>query len=91
MFISIVPLSSTQFIDTDSGESTPLGRAELLKLHGLIFGVAKTAQAIFDSIVVNYQAAMRVAAVAKRRPSAMHSVPYGVRSNDTLPCLHLFE
>jgi hypothetical protein len=70
-----------QFIDTDAGESTPLGRAELLKLHGLIFGVAKTAQAIFDSIVVNYQAAMRVAAVAKRRPSAIHSVPYEVRSH----------
>jgi iron complex transport system substrate-binding protein len=68
-----------QFVDTDAGEASPLGRAELVKLYGLMFGVSKTATAIFDSIVVNYRDAMRIAASAKRRPSVMQGVPYAVR------------
>ena len=43
-------LENRRFMETDSYEGTPLGRAELIKLYGLIFGVAETSESIFSAI-----------------------------------------
>ena len=47
-------LEDIRFMETDSFEKTALGRAELLKLYGIIFGVPDTADSIFSAIDQKY-------------------------------------
>jgi len=43
-------LEALRFLETDAYEKTPLGRAELLKLYGIIFGVSDSADSIFSAV-----------------------------------------
>jgi len=65
-----------RWLDSDPGEATPLGRAELIKLYGIIFGVEDTANGIFDLIESRYQAVREAALHSNKRPSVMVGVPF---------------
>jgi len=43
-------LEALRFSETDSFEQTALGRAELLKLYGIFFGVSDSAESIFSAV-----------------------------------------
>ena len=64
-----------QFIDSDPGESTPLGRAELMKLMALMLGSVETGNALFETIETRYNHAKAIAAKAKHRPTVMVGKP----------------
>mmetsp|Transcript_25943 Transcript_25943/g.61048 ORF Transcript_25943/g.61048 Transcript_25943/m.61048 type:complete len:170 (+) Transcript_25943:237-746(+) len=53
------------FIDSDPGEATPLGRAELMKLMALMVGSVNTGNTLFDSIALRYNDAKVIAAMRK--------------------------
>jgi iron complex transport system substrate-binding protein len=75
-FMEIDPLfRDRQLIDADSGETSPLGRAEHVKLTGLLFGAEDTANALFDLVQLRYSAAMKLAR-SHRKPSVMVGIPW---------------
>ena len=43
-------LESRRLMETDASEKTPLGRAELIKLYGLLFGISESANSVFTAI-----------------------------------------
>lgn len=47
-------LEALRFLETDSYEQTALGRSELLKLYGIIFGVSDSAESIFSAVDQKY-------------------------------------
>lgn len=57
------------FIDSDPGEKTPLGRAELMKLMAILLGSVETGNTLFDSIEQRYGEAKALAEKASYRPS----------------------
>jgi iron complex transport system substrate-binding protein len=73
---NVTTFEARRFIDNDAGETSPLGRAELMKLYGILCGVEDTAVAIFSTIEDDYEEAKRVALQAKRRPSVMLGLPF---------------
>ena len=64
-----------QFIDSDPGEATPLGRAELMKLISLLTGSEATGNALFETIETRYNDAKAIASKAKYRPTVMVGKP----------------
>ena len=79
---SLGPLSSNdlkiearRFLDADPGETTLLGRAELVKLTALLVGSVHTGNSLFDLIELRYMNAKKLAAQAKHRPSVMVGKP----------------
>lgn len=60
-------------IQADWMEQTPLGKAEWIKLYGALFGKEKEAQNQFNTIVKNYNKALKM--LADRKPSS--KVMYG--------------
>ncbi len=61
-------LEALRLIDTDSIETSPLGRAELLLLHGYLYDVPQTANDLFSNIVLGYNRVKTKASVSIRRP-----------------------
>lgn len=68
-------MSARRMIDSDAGETSPLGRAELVKITGILFGAEDTAQALFDLITTRYEIARETAFAAQKRPSVMLGLP----------------
>lgn len=64
-----------QFIDSDPGEETPLGRAELMKLMALLVGSVEAGNNLFDLIELRYNDAKALAMQARHRPSVMVGKP----------------
>lgn len=63
----------------DYMESTPLGRAEWIKLMGALYGRYDRAAEIFDSVAVRYNTLKSIAANEERRPKVIsESVTDGV-------------
>jgi len=59
------------FANGDSSEQTPLGRAEYIKIYGLLFNQLAAAENIFQDIVQGYEDAKTAAFTATRRPSVL--------------------
>lgn len=57
-------------------ESTPLGRAEYVKLFGLLFGIPTQTSEQFRDIVRSYEEAKGLAQTAERRPSVLYGYAY---------------
>lgn len=64
-------LATRRVLDADAGERSPLGRAELIKQVGLLFGAEDTANAVFGDVEANYNRSKERALRARRRPSVM--------------------
>jgi len=64
-----------QFLDSDPGEETPLGRAELMKLTSILVGSESTGNSLFDLIKTRYMRAKEIAMTAKYRPTVMVGKP----------------
>jgi hypothetical protein len=64
-----------QFIDSDPGEATPLGRAELMKLVALLVGSEETGNTLFETIETRYNDAKAIASTAIHRPTVMVGKP----------------
>ena len=64
-----------RFIDSDPGEKTPLGRAELMKLTALIVGSESTGNSLFELIKNRYMRAKEIAMTANYRPTVMVGKP----------------
>ena len=60
-------------IQGDWMEQSPLGKAEWLKLYGTLFGKQKEAKTLFESIVKNYNEALKL--VSNKKPES--TVLYG--------------
>ncbi|KAK4530650.1 hypothetical protein CCYA_CCYA05G1507 [Cyanidiococcus yangmingshanensis] len=58
-------------------EPTPLGRAEYVKLFGLLFGIPDQIKDQFRDIALNYEEAKSVAHSAASRPSVLYGYAYG--------------
>jgi hypothetical protein len=58
-------------------EPTPLGRAEYVKLFGLLFGIPTQTEEQFRDIARSYEEASRVAHAAANRPSVLYGYAYG--------------
>lgn len=65
-------------IQADWMEQSPLGKAEWLKLYAALFGKEKEAKILFDNIVKNYNAALKL--VSSKKPEA--TVLYGSMYQD---------
>lgn len=57
-------------------EETPLGRAEWIKLFGVLFDKDKLADSIFNNIETKYLEAKKIAAKSKNKPSILTGVLY---------------
>lgn len=57
-------------------EETPLGRAEWIKLFGVLFDKNKEAQIIFDQIKTDYQEAVEIAQKAATTPTVLSGVMF---------------
>lgn len=57
-------------------EETPLGRAEWIKLFGVLFDKDQMADSIFSSIEANYLKAIKIAKNAKKIPTIMTGILY---------------
>uniref|UniRef100_A0A7S4AX69 Uncharacterized protein n=1 Tax=Pseudo-nitzschia australis TaxID=44445 RepID=A0A7S4AX69_9STRA len=64
-----------QFIDSDPGEATPLGRSELMKLVALLVGSVETGNTLFETIETRYNDVKTTAAKARKRPTVMVGKP----------------
>lgn len=60
----------------DWTEQNPLGRAEWIKLFGILYGKEKQADSIFKSIENNYLAAKELAAKATLKPTVLSGAIY---------------
>lgn len=61
----------------DYMESTPLGRAEWIRLHALFYGKEAYADSLFEEIVQSYLAVKELAAGVTRRPTVLTDTKYG--------------
>ena len=68
-------VNARRFLDSDPGEDSPLGRAELIKLTALLVGSVETGNSLFDLIEVRYNHAKSLAMQAKSRPTVMVGKP----------------
>lgn len=68
-------VSARRFLDSDPGEATALGRAELIKLTALIAGAEDTGNTVFELIEKRYMRAKERAFSARRRPTVMVGKP----------------
>ncbi len=63
-------------VNADYLENTPLGRAEWIKLFGLLFHKEKEADSVFNQIVANYQRVQDLARGSDKRPSVFCGIDY---------------
>ena len=70
-------------------ESTPLGRAEWLKLFGALYAKEKIADSIFTSIEKDYRSAQKIAKQAKTSPTILSGILF--KSIWNLPAGDSFE
>ncbi len=61
----------------DYMESTPLGRAEWIRLHGLFYGKEAYADSLFCEIEKSYDAVKKLAAGVTDKPTVLTDVKYG--------------
>lgn len=61
----------------DYMESSPLGRAEWVKLYGMLFGVEEKAEKAFKATVAEYSRLKALAHAAKTTPSVLSDRAYG--------------
>jgi iron complex transport system substrate-binding protein len=64
-------------INADFMENTPLGRAEWLKVVGLLCNKSHEADSIFNQIEQNYQQLVLKVGKLKQKPTVFANVPYG--------------
>lgn len=62
---------------TDYMEKTPLGRAEWIRLYGLLTGRRAAADSIFKATHKRYEELKAVAGKAKKRPTVLSDIRYG--------------
>ncbi|MBB1148889.1 ABC transporter substrate-binding protein [Myroides sp. NP-2] len=60
----------------DWTEQNPLGKAEWIKLFGLLYDKEKEASAFFDQIVIDYTAALQLVKAVTKQPTVMSGVMY---------------
>lgn len=75
-YANVSEFEARRFIDSDAGEVLPLGRAELVKLFGLLCGTEDAAVSIFGLIESRYLNAKQAALGTRKRPSVMLGVPF---------------
>ncbi len=63
-------------IQADWMEQSPLGKAEWIKLYGILFGKEKQANAYFNNLVKRYQVAKKLAESAQTRPTVLYGSLY---------------
>lgn len=63
-------------IQGDWMEQSPLGKAEWLKLYGVLFGKEKEAQIIFDKIVKDYNETLQLVATKKPESTVLYGSMY---------------
>jgi len=69
-------MNPRRILDSDAGETSPLGRAELLKLVALLTGAEDAGNTIFSLIAARYYEARKAATKAvRRRPVVMLGLP----------------
>lgn len=61
----------------DYMEPTPLGRAEWMRLYGMLFGCEQRADSLWRVTRDNYQSLVATAATAVARPKILVDMPYG--------------
>lgn len=61
----------------DYMETSPLGRAEWMRLYGRLFGVGQKADSLFFDLERKYQALVALAAGAKERPTVLSDLKTG--------------
>lgn len=61
----------------DYMESTPLGRAEWIRLHALFYGKEAYADSLFGEIVKSYNTIKELAAGVKDKPTVLTDMKYG--------------
>lgn len=64
------------FVSTESGERDPMGRAEWVKLFGVLIGRENQASDVFESIESRYSTIRDLAFSARRRPSVLVNMPF---------------
>jgi len=64
-------------VNADFMENTPLGRAEWIKVAGLLCNKLHEADSIFRQVEMNYQNLVKKVVKISNRPSAFANVPYG--------------
>jgi len=74
MFSTIEKSGIPVLLNGDWLEETPLGRAEWIKLFGVLFDKEKEATRIFNSIEKQYQEAIVIAKNAKTKPTVLSGV-----------------
>lgn len=67
----------TPVINFDFMENTPLGRAEWLKVVGLLCGKMQQADSIFSQIEKNYLQLVDKVKNVKKKPTVFANIPYG--------------
>lgn len=63
-------------IQADWMEQSPLGKAEWIKLYGVLFGKEKQAEIYFNKLVKRYQNAQKLAQSAHTKPSVLYGSMY---------------
>ncbi|TDE41819.1 ABC transporter substrate-binding protein [Flavobacterium rhamnosiphilum] len=63
-------------IQGDWMEQSPLGKAEWLKLYGALFGKEKEAKILFDTIVKNYNEALKLVSNEKSKSTVLYGSMY---------------
>lgn len=71
MYDNISKMGIPVIMNSDWLEETPLGRAEWIKLFGILYGKSKIADSIFTQIETNYLNLKTLASTSKHRPSVM--------------------
>jgi iron complex transport system substrate-binding protein len=63
-------------IQADWMEQTPLGKAEWIKLYGVLFGKEKEAEILFNDIVKSYKETLALVAQKKTNPTVLYGSMY---------------
>lgn len=69
MFTTIEKIGIQVLLNGDWLEETPIGRAEWIKVYGVLFNKEKEADSIFNNIKNNYLEAKAIAQKSKNKPS----------------------
>lgn len=76
MFENLQKSGLNLLIQADWMEQTPLGKAEWIKLYGVLFGKEKEAKILFDAIVKNYQQAVALAQKQTNKATVLYGSMY---------------
>jgi len=76
MYANIEKAGVNVLLNGDWQEKTPLGRAEWIKVFGLIYGKEKQADSIFKNIETQYLEAKKIALKSKNKPKVLSGAMY---------------